>query len=79
MISFIMGNKKLALFGHALIILGCFGFTMGIYLLPKSEPTLIGILTKPLFWSLIAIFGGICANVHSYCACIRGGKCPMKK
>jgi hypothetical protein len=74
-----MINKKLALFGHLSIIFGCYLFTWGIYLAPVSEPTFIGIMTKPLFGGLLFIFGGICANVHSYCACIRGKQCPIKK
>ena len=74
-----MIKKKTAIFGHFCIVLGCFLFTWGMYLLPVSEPTVIGILTKPLFWGLFSIFGGICANVHSYCKCIQGQGCPATK
>jgi uncharacterized membrane protein HdeD (DUF308 family) len=74
-----MTNKKQALLGHLMVILGCYALTWGIYLAPISEPTFIGIILKPLFWGLILILSGICVIVHSYCACIRGGKCPMKK
>ena len=74
-----MIKKKTAIFGHSCIVLGCFLFTWGMYLLPVSEPTLVGILTKPFFWGLFSIFGGICANVHSYCKCIQGQGCPATK
>jgi len=59
------------IFGHATIVAGCFLVTWGIYLLPSSQPTLAHILGRPLFWGFISIFGGICANYHGFCACIR--------
>lgn len=74
-----MIRKRTAILGHSLIILGCFLFTWGMYLLPRSEPTIIGILTKPMIYGMISIFGGICANVHSYCKCIQGKACPSAK
>jgi len=58
-------------FGHTIIVAGCFLVTWGIYLLPYSKPTLAHVLGRPLFWGLISIFGGICANYHGFCACIR--------
>ncbi|MCX8159832.1 MAG: hypothetical protein N3G18_02730 [Candidatus Saccharicenans sp.] len=58
-------------FGHATIVVGCFLVTWGIYLLPQSEPTFAHILGRPLFWGFISIFGGICANYHGFCACVR--------
>ncbi len=64
------GKTSLIIFGHTSIILGCFMLTWGIYLLPYSEPTIGHILGRPLFWGLIAIFGGICANYHGFCDCI---------
>jgi len=67
-----MVKKERAILGHFFIVLGCFLFTWGIYLLPVSEPTFISILTRPLFWGLFSIFGGICAILHSYCKCITG-------
>jgi hypothetical protein len=48
--------------------------TWGIYLLPYSKPTLTHILSFPLFWGFISLFGGICANYHGFCQCIRGPK-----
>jgi len=65
------GKTSLIIFGHTSIILGCFMFTWGIYLLPYSEPTIAHILERPLFWGLISIFGGICANFHGFCNCIQ--------
>ncbi len=66
-----MMEKLLVIFGHACIIVGCYLVAWGIYLLPASEPTPLGILSKPLFWGLFSIFGGICANMHSSCQCIQ--------
>lgn len=62
-----MMRKGIIIFGHFCILLGCVLFTLGIYLLPANKPTLIGILTKPLFVGLVLIFGGICANVNACC------------
>jgi len=59
------------LFGHFTIIAGCFYVTWGLYLLPHSQPTLAGILTRPLFWGLFSIFGGVCANYHGFCKCLK--------
>ena len=65
------GRTALIVFGHACIVVGCMLVTWGIYLLPHSEPTLMHIFARPLFWGLISIFGGICANYHGFCACVR--------
>ncbi|MDI3480754.1 MAG: hypothetical protein PWQ97_409 [Tepidanaerobacteraceae bacterium] len=64
-------DRKLAIFGHICIIGGCYLVSWGIYLLPVSNPSPLGILSKPLFWGLFSIFGGICANMHSSCKCIQ--------
>lgn len=74
-----MIKKKSAIFGHLCIILGCYLVTWGIYLLPVGELTFVGILSKPLFWGLLLIFGGICAIVHSFCKCAQGQECSDKK
>ncbi|MBC7349294.1 MAG: hypothetical protein H5U05_04905 [Candidatus Aminicenantes bacterium] len=58
-------------FGHTIIVVGCFLVTWGIYLLPYTKPTFAQVLGRPLFWGLISIFGGICANYHGFCACVR--------
>lgn len=63
--------KWLALFGHACVVGGCYLVAWGIYLLPVSSPTPLGILSRPLFWGLFSIFGGICANMHSSCRCLQ--------
>ncbi|MDD5327701.1 MAG: hypothetical protein PHY02_07805 [Phycisphaerae bacterium] len=62
------------LFGHVSIIIGCFLTTWGIYLAPYSEPTPTQIFTRPLFWGLFSIFGGICAIYHGFCRCVSGGQ-----
>ena len=55
-----MKSKPLIILGHLLIIGGCYLATWGINLLSVSDPSPAGILSKPLFWGLISIFGGIC-------------------
>ncbi|MBC7334544.1 MAG: hypothetical protein H5T85_08900 [Actinobacteria bacterium] len=60
-----------AIFGHTCIVLGCYLVAWGVNLLPVSSPTPLDILTKPLFWGLFSIFGGICANMHARCKCVR--------
>ncbi|MGB3341416.1 MAG: hypothetical protein WBB37_08045 [bacterium] len=65
------GRAGLVVFGHICIVLGCFLVTWGIYLLPYSQPILLHIVARPLFWGLISIFGGICADYHGFCNCIR--------
>jgi hypothetical protein len=62
------------IFGHICIVLGCFLITWGIYLLPYSKPCLAHIFGRPLFWGLFSLFGGICANYHGFCRCIRKEK-----
>ena len=57
-------------FGHAVILVGCYLTAWGMYLLPYSEPKLAHIFGRPLFWGLFAIFGGICAVLHGFCNCI---------
>jgi hypothetical protein len=65
------GRTAVLVFGHACIVIGCAMITWGIYLLPYSKPTLAHILARPLFWGLFSLFGGICANYHGFCRCIR--------
>jgi len=64
-------RTALLVFGHICIVLGCFLITWGIYLLPYCQPTLLHIFTRPLFWGLFSVLGGICANYHGFCQCIR--------
>ncbi len=68
------GRVATLVFGHACIVVGCFMIAWGIYLLPASKPTLAHIFGRPLFWGMIAVFGGICANYHGFCRCIRKAK-----
>jgi hypothetical protein len=68
------GRTGLIIFGHVCIVLGCFLITWGLYLLPYSEPTLLHVFTMPLFWGFFSLLGGICANFHGFCTCIRAGK-----
>jgi len=63
---------SLIVFGHVCIVLGCFLITCGIYLLPYSQPTLSHVFFRPLFWGLFSLMGGLCANYHGFCRCIRG-------
>jgi hypothetical protein len=68
------GRMALLVFGHTTIVIGCAMITWGIYLLPYSKPSLLHIVGRPLFWGMISLFGGICANYHGFCQCIRGPK-----
>jgi len=65
------GRTAVLVFGHACIVIGCAMITWGIYLLPYSKPSLSHIVGRPLFWGLISLFGGVCANYHGFCQCIR--------
>lgn len=64
-------RTALLVFGHATVVMGCFLVTWGIYLLPYSQPTLMDIIGRPLFWGLFSIMGGICAIYHGFCNCVR--------
>ncbi len=68
------GRIATLVFGHACIVVGSALLAWGIYLLPYSQPTLSQVFARPLFWGLFSIFGGICANLHGYCNCIRREK-----
>jgi hypothetical protein len=70
-LGFRPGRHALALFGHACIATGCMLVAWGIYLLPYSPPTFVTVFTRPLFWGLFSILGGVCANYHAFCNCVR--------
>lgn len=68
------GRVPLLIFGHTCIVAGCILVAWGLYLLPHSQPTAAHIFGRPLFWGLFAIGGGVCANYHGFCKCIRRGQ-----
>jgi hypothetical protein len=70
-LGFRPGRHSLALFGHACIATGCMLVAWGIYLLPYSPPTFSTVFTRPLFWGMFSILGGVCANYHAFCNCVR--------
>lgn len=72
-LGFRPSKGALILFGHVCIVVGAMMVTWGIYLLPYSKPVLQHVFMRPLFWGLISIFGGICANYHGFCRCMAGG------
>jgi hypothetical protein len=70
-LGFRPGRHSLAVFGHACIAVGCMLVAWGVYLLPYSPATFATVFTRPLFWGLFSIFGGVCANYHAFCSCVR--------
>ncbi|MEO0081901.1 MAG: hypothetical protein ABIL25_06375 [candidate division WOR-3 bacterium] len=70
-LGFRPGRTSLAVFGHTCIIIGCVLVTLGIYLLPYSRPSLGHVFFRPLFWGMFSILGGVCANYHAFCNCIK--------
>lgn len=64
-------RTALLVFGHTSLVIGFAMITWGIYLLPYSEPKLLHIVARPLFWGFVAMFGGICSIYHGFCRCIR--------
>ncbi len=68
-------RKAMVILGHACIVVGAYLITWGLYLLPVSTPSLMGIVGRPLFWGLFCLFGGICAIFHGFCNCVRNFRC----
>jgi hypothetical protein len=68
-------RKAMVILGHACVVVGAYLITWGLYLLPVSTPSLLGIIGKPLFWGLFCLFGGICAIFHGFCSCVRNFSC----
>jgi hypothetical protein len=64
------GRTAVLVFGHACIVIGCAMIAWGTYLLPYSKPSFSYVFTRPLFWGLFSLMGGICANLHGFCQCI---------
>jgi hypothetical protein len=77
-LGFRPGRHGLAVFGHACIIVGCMLVAWGVYLLPYSPPKFATVFVRPLFWGLFSIFGGICANYHAFCGCMRRTGLPAQ-
>jgi hypothetical protein len=73
-LSYKHNRTGLIVFGHVLVVVGCFLITFGIYLLPYSQPTLAHIFGRPLFWGLFCVFGGICTLYHGFCRCFSSPK-----
>ncbi len=68
-------RKAMVILGHTCIVVGAYLITWGLYLLPVSSPSLLGILSRPLFWGLFCLFGGVCAIFHGFCSCVRNFRC----
>jgi len=67
------GRVALVIFGHGCILVGCMLVAWGIYLLPHTPATFGMVFFRPLFWGLFSILGGVCANYHAFCHCLRSG------
>ena len=64
------GRIATLVFGHSCIVVGAYLITWGILLLPYSKPTIADVFSKPLFWGIFCLMGGICAIFHGFCRCI---------
>lgn len=73
------GRRAMIILGHSCIVVGAYLITWGLYLLPVSQPTLMGILGKPLFWGMFCMGGGVCAIFHGFCHCVRSFKSEIEK
>ena len=65
------GRAPLIVFGHACIVVGFMLVTLGIYIAPHAQPTLVHVFFRPLFWGLFSVGGGVCALFHAFCSCMR--------
>ncbi|MBN2543986.1 hypothetical protein JXI42_14095 [bacterium] len=71
-LSFSRNRTGLIIFGHSAIVVGCLLITWGIYLPPPGNLTLVNVVFgRPLFWGFFSVLGGICANFHGFCRCMR--------
>ena len=68
------GRVAVLIFGHTCIVVGFVLITWGLYLLPHARADAAHIFGWPLFWGMVAVGGGVCANYHGFCKCIRGPK-----
>jgi hypothetical protein len=78
--TFVKNRYGMIIFGHLAIIAGCMLVTAGIYYVPMVAEsmkqnggaiTFAHIFAMPLFWGFFSILGGICANYHGFCRCVR--------
>ena len=67
-------RKAMIIFGHSLVVIGAYLITWGLYLLPSFKPEFLNIVLGPLFWGIISLMGGICANYHGFCKCINSSR-----
>ncbi len=67
-------RRAMIIFGHSMIVVGAYLITWGLYILPAFTPGFLNIVLGPLFWGIISIMGGICANYHGFCKCINSSK-----
>ena len=69
-LAFWGGRVATLVFGHTCIVVGAYLITWGFLLLPYSEPTLMHVFARPLFWGIFSLMGGICAIFHGFCRCV---------
>ena len=79
-LKFSSSRYGLIVFGHMAIVAGCMLITAGIYYVPGiyegikasgGQIPIRYIFGMPLFWGFFCLFGGICANYHGFCKCVR--------
>jgi len=64
------GRVATLIFGHSCVVVGAYLITWGTLLLPYSRPTLANIFSRPLFWGIFSLMGGVCAIFHGFCRCV---------
>lgn len=64
------GRVATLVFGHSCIVVGAYMITWGILLLPYSEPKMMHVFGRPLFWGIFSLMGGVCAIFHGFCRCV---------
>ena len=69
-LAFKPGRVATLVFGHCCIVIGAYMITWGILLLPYSEPKMMHIFGRPLFWGIFSLMGGVCAIFHGFCRCV---------
>jgi hypothetical protein len=71
-IGWVFNRNFTAAIGHIAVVAGCFVLAFGIYQLPgmTEAPGILEVLDLPIFWGMIALWGGQCMIKHSYCNCV---------